>query len=251
MIIKIIVAALEILLFMAFAVSYPVINIGTWTGMGVTAVLFIITLRFESFVKLICNLWQHTSGKAVLGITGFIVIASVGFAVFCTVNMLSARNIKPEDPSAVVVLGCQVRNGVPSRMLKRRLDAALTYLETDTDVPVVVSGGQGPDEAISEAECMKRYLAEHGIPESRIIMEDKSANTDENLVFSFEKLDERGISRDIVLVSDGYHQYRAQHMAKRHGAVKVSAVSAATEPKFIATYYVREWLAIAKELFLS
>ena len=247
---KIILSVLWILLFAAFAAAYPVHNIGNYTGMAVAVILLVITVFSGHFAELVKRIWQHTGGKITLSALCLIVVASIGFAIFCTVNMLAAQNIKPEDPSAVIVLGCQVKNGGPSRMLRRRLEAAVDYLETDTDVPVVVSGGQGPDEAISEAECMKRYLVEHGISEDRIIMEDKSTNTDENLVFSFEKLDGLGISRDIVLISDGYHQYRAGHMAKRHGAGKVYAVSAATEPKFIATYYVREWFAIAQELFL-
>ena len=54
---------------------------------------------------------------------------------------------------------------------------------------MIVSGGQGSDEAISEAEAMRRYLVEQGIRNEEIIMEDKSTNTEENLVFSMKKMD--------------------------------------------------------------
>ena len=68
--------------------------------------------------------------------------------------------------------------------LARRLDAALAYLEENPKAYVVVSGGQGAGEDISEAEAMRRYLAARGIEESRILMEDKSMSTLENFLFS-------------------------------------------------------------------
>lgn len=250
MILKIILASAELLLLAMFVIAYPVLNLGNLTGMFLACILMFITLRFDVFSGAVGRLWKHTAGKAALCVLCLLVCAGLGFAVFFSVKMLGAMNIKPENPSAVVVLGCQVKGERPSRMLKYRLDAALGYLNGNPDVPVIVSGGQGNDEAISEALCMKNYLVENGVSESRIIMEDKSTSTDENLEFSFAILDKMGLSRDIVLVTDGYHQYRAQLIAGKHGAGNIYSVSASTELRFIPTYWVREWFGLAQQMFL-
>jgi uncharacterized SAM-binding protein YcdF (DUF218 family) len=93
---------------------------------------------------------------------------------------------------------------------------------------------------------MRDYLVEEGIAADRIIMEDKSTTTFENLKFSLEKLDERGISRDITIVTDGYHQYRASLIAKEQGAGEVTSYSADTEFRHVASHWVREWFALSK-----
>jgi uncharacterized SAM-binding protein YcdF (DUF218 family) len=158
--------------------------------------------------------------------------------------MLHAMSRDNESPSAVIVLGCQVRGERPSKMLRFRLDKAVEYLNEHKELPVIVSGGKGDDEAISEALCMHNYLIEQGIDERRIIMEDKSTSTAENIRFSFDITDSMGLGRDITIVTDGYHQYRASLIAKKNGAVSVTAYSADTESRFVPTYWVREWFGL-------
>ena len=77
-------------------------------------------------------------------------------------------------------------------------------------------------------------------------MEDKSTTTFENLKFTFAKLDEMGICRDITIVTDGYHQYRASLIAKEQGAGEVTSYSADTEFRHVASHWVREWFALTK-----
>ena len=136
-------------------------------------------------------------------------------------------------------------------MLRIRLDAAKELLDEYPDVKCVVSGGKGDDENISEAQCMKNYLVENGISSDRIIMEDKSTTTFENMKFTFEKLDELGISRDITIVTDGYHMYRASLIAKEQGAGEVTSCSASTEFRHVASHWVREWIALTKFFILG
>ena len=251
MTVRILLLTAEALLLALFLIAFPVINLGNITGILVSLILMLITVRFGAFKKLISRLWSSTGGK--IGIIAVLILLAVFicFGCFCTVRMLSAFEKPADNASAVVVLGCQVKGERPSKMLRRRLDAAIGCLKENPELPCIVSGGKGSDEAISEALCMKNYLAEQGIPESRIIMEDKSTSTDENLEFSFKILDDLGLDRNIILVTDGYHQYRAQLKAKKHGAGSVGSVSAETELRFIPTYWVREWIAIAQEMFLS
>ncbi len=245
--VKYILAFFESLLLVSFLVSLPFINFGNITGVFVCLMLMLITLR----PGLVRSVWKSTAGRIAVIAVLLICLVSAGFAGFCTVKMLHAMSRDNESPSAVIVLGCQVRGERPSKMLRFRLDKAVEYLNEHKELPVIVSGGKGDDEAISEALCMHNYLIDQGIDESRIIMEDKSTTTDENLEFSFEILDKMGLPRSIVLVTDGYHQYRAQLIAEKHGAQTIGAQSASTELRFIPTYWVREWFGIFQQLFLK
>lgn len=117
------------------------------------------------------------------------------YIAFLTYSLSTAAASKarldslPEnEPITVVVFGCYVRGEEPGRTLTTRLDAALSLLERYPDADCVVSGGQGSNEAISEAEAMRRYLVTHGVAEERITLEDRSTNTSENLEYTFAVL---------------------------------------------------------------
>ena len=99
-----------------------------------------------------------------------------------TFFIVKAANDKPESKNTtLIILGCKVKDGQPSQMLKRRLDTAYDYLIENPDVKVIVSGGKGTDEIISEAQCMHDYLTKKGISENRIIIESASTSTRENI----------------------------------------------------------------------
>ncbi|MBR6046414.1 MAG: YdcF family protein [Ruminococcus sp.] len=251
MTVKIILAVLECILCGVFLIALPVVNLGNIAGVGVSLILLFVTLKTSTVSALISKISKTVIGKISLVLIGIIIAVLLTLAVVLSVRMISAMDKECEEPSAVVVLGCQVKGERPSRMLGRRLDAAIGYLDSHPEIPVIVSGGQGWDEAISEALCMKNYLVEQGIAEDRIIMEDKSTSTDENLEFSFAILDGMGLSRNIVLVTDGYHQYRASLIAERHGVGNLGAVSASTEFRYLPTYWVREWFGLFQEMVLK
>ncbi len=125
----------------------------------------------------------------------------------------------------------------------QRIMTAKRYLEKEPSAICVVSGGQGSDELISEAECMKRVLMENGISEDRIIMEERSTSTDENIRFSLEKLKERGISGPVTIVTNEFHQLRAQMIAESYGLESYS-LSAPTAKYLLPTYWLREWFGV-------
>jgi len=139
----------------------------------------------------------------------------IGFLVFSAAQVQVVRYARRTDDSpvsAVIVLGAGVYGTRPSLSLQVRLEAALDYIADKPDIPVVVSGGQGPGEDISEAQCMADWLIARGVDEARIIREDQSTNTKENLAFSRAKLREAGFDTDghIAVVSADYHLYRAR-----------------------------------------
>ena len=160
------------------------------------------------------------------------------------------------DPQAMVVLGCRVMpEGHPSILLQDRLDAALDYWEAHPEVTVVVSGGQGSNEPTSEARCMADYLMDGGVPEDQILLEDRSHNTKENLLYSKELLAAEGIQverADVLVVSNGFHLTRTRMLAERFGYGEVSTLAAPTThiPSRIQMY-IREPLALAKSFLLD
>ena len=120
-----------------------------------------------------------------------VLVGVLAFAVPLGAVLAGSRDQLRDDPAVMVVLGCQVRADGPSILLRDRLDTALEYWEEHPDMTVVVSGGQGPDEYISEAQAMADYLTAHGVDESQILLEDQSHNTDQNLRYTVELLGEQ------------------------------------------------------------
>lgn len=119
-------------------------------------------------------------------------------------------------------------DGEPSILLRDRLDRALDYLEDHPDLMVVVSGGQGDNEPVTEARCMADYLMERGVEEDQLLLEERSHNTDQNLRYSRELLEAEGcdLSQGVVVVSNGFHLTRARMLAERAGYDSVSTLAA-------------------------
>lgn len=242
--IKYILMALETFLLILFLIPLPIICSGNIAGAAVCLALLAITANFKAFCGIISNIWSHLLGKIALIAVIAIIAAGIIYVSILSVLMYKAQENNPDDPNVIVVLGCKVNGEKPSRMLRRRLDAAYDALQKQPDTLCIVSGGQGSNEKISEAQAMKNYLVDKGIDESRIIMEDNSTSTYENIQFSLKILDEMGMSHDMTLVTDGFHQYRASLIAKSQGVENVTAYSAYTEPRYLFTYWVREWLGL-------
>lgn len=160
-------------------------------------------------------------------------------------------------PEAVIILGCKLWGEEPSPALARRLDAALDYLEDlkgeEVTPLVVVSGGQGDDEPMPEADCMAEYLEAHGVPAGQIIREDESTNTVENLQFSMARLREHGLegSPHVTIVSNDFHLARVRMLAGRYG-IDCSTVAAPT-PDWPSRIYsnLREAPALVKSFLLD
>ena len=238
----------ELLLALMFLAAFPVLNLGNLTGLVLCAIAAALTADMFGLRTALCGAVRgSTAGKIVACAVGLLLIAGTALCVLFSVNMTRGMNNAPrQEPKLIIVLGCQVRGDRPSKMLARRINTAYEAMQRYPGVMVVVSGGKGGDEDISEAECMKRYLVDKGADPARIIMEDKSTTTFENIQNSFAVTDPLGLGRDVTIVTDGFHQYRASLIAKKMGAAEVTAISARTELRFVPTYWVREWLALAE-----
>ena len=150
------------------------------------------------------------------------------------------------NEKTVIVLGCGIRGERVSVGLAKRLNKAYEYHLQNPDAVIIVSGGQGPQEDISEALAMKRYLVSKGVPEDRIIMEDKSTSTITNFKYSHEIMKEKGLPDDsVVFVTNGYHVYRGASYAKAEG-LTVTHLGTDIIWYTIPMNYLREMLAVMK-----
>ena len=164
-------------------------------------------------------------------------------------DAIAARYEPKKNKDYIIVLGCAIRkDGTPTPLLRGRLDRALSFAsdqETETGkAPVfVLSGGKGPDEMISEAECMRRYLAEQGVPEERMILEDQSTDTAENMKFSKEKILAQKADAVVAFSTTNYHVFRSGLKARR---VKLRAQGMGCRSKwyFWPNAAVREFIGL-------
>ncbi|SHE84869.1 Uncharacterized SAM-binding protein YcdF, DUF218 family [Tissierella praeacuta DSM 18095] len=179
----------------------------------------------------------------------------ISFLIFILIESLiiiGGRRTPDVKVDYVIVLGARLYGDIPSPALLERLKVAKDYLIDNTDVKVVVSGGQGLDEDIAEAYAMKKYLINNGIEKDRIIVEDKSTTTFENLKFSLDKIKETNDNNNISLLiaSNRYHIFRAKLLAKRLGAIPYG-LPAKTPLIIVLQSYIREFLAVIKSYFID
>lgn len=220
--------------------------IGNWNlGTVLPALLGLPLLLIGAFYEPARALFATPVGRWIKGLLFF------GYGAFLTALVVVTACIlhysaQPPQPGAdaVIVLGAGLRGEAPSPALAARLDAAQDYLAENPEAVVVVTGGQGPDEQIPEAHAMARYLTNHGVAAERILLEDRSASTQENLVNAREILDERfpGGAR-VVLVTSDYHLLRASLVARQVG-LNVEPLGSATSPWLLPNCYLRETVAV-------
>lgn len=182
---------------------------------------------------------------------GIAAVILLGICIFVVMEVLiiSKMNSKAEEGREyVIVLGAQVRGQHVTKSLAKRLDAACEYLDKNPETKVICTGGQGRGEDISEALAEKRYLMEKGIDESRIILEDKSTSTYENLKFSYEIIGNE--NADIAIVTNNFHVYRAIKLGKYVGFKDVDGIAGKSDNRLLLNYMVREGLALFKDTVL-
>lgn len=226
----------------AFLVGHGTNFYFIWLMLGITAIAFSILLKKGFFAAHIPLLLRRL----------FIVLFCIGGAVFlfvegCIISGFSEKGQPGAD--YVIVLGAQMKVTGPSRALQYRLDEAIRYLNENPDSQVIVSGGQGSDEHISEAQGMYDYLVEKGIPEERIIREDKSRNTFQNLTFSAEFLDMENDS--VAVVSNNFHVFRAVRIAEKAGYKNVCGIAAKGEPFLQCNNMMREFFGVMKDFLFG
>lgn len=174
-----------------------------------------------------------------------ITVLSLGLALLSLLPIYGSRDTVSYEEDVLIVLGAGIRGEEPSAGLKKRLDAAYGYALENPSALIVVSGGQGSQEDVTESYAMKRYLIQKGLSSQRIIEEDRATGTEENFLFSKELLDTLlGPSYDVAFVTNDYHVFRAENMAQKVGLERVTTLSAPTPFWSALPNFMRECVAI-------
>ncbi|PHD45503.1 cytoplasmic protein [Bacillus toyonensis] len=186
--------------------------------------------------------------KIIKYIIAIITVCAV-YAVFLQYNIYKHGHMKAtDDADYIIVLGSKVNETKPSYSLQYRIDKAAEYLKSHEKTIAIVSGGQGKGEDISEALAMKQGLMKQNIAEDRIIMEDKSTSTDENITFS-KPLIPANMKKGMIVTND-FHMFRAKKIAAKQG-LQLEGLPAKTPKPIIIPSNVREYLAITQYWFMN
>jgi uncharacterized SAM-binding protein YcdF (DUF218 family) len=182
-------------------------------------------------------------------------ILFVSSAVICSLMLIvplsfilyQGKHSTPKQSDTIIVLGCQLWGYNPSPSLKNRLDQSLKVYNEGLAPYIIVSGGQGPDEPMTEASAMKKYLVDKGIDPEVILLEENSFNTYQNIKYSKEIMDQRGFESAIIISND-FHISRSLMIAKKFG-IKASSSPAPTpsSPGLREKYIIREIPALIKD----
>lgn len=226
-----------------YCVGIAVVGFGTYFFLiwGVMGILFLLTGTLLSNRGLVRRLPRWLK---VITISLF----SLGILLFVGVEglILSQYSAVPK-PGAdyVIILGAQWRVEGPSEVLRRRLDKAVEYLNENPDTQVIVSGGQGNNEPVSEAAGMRQYLVDAGINGERILMEDASTNTFQNVLFSGRLLDPE--NDRVVIVTNNFHVFRALRIAEKQGYKDVEGMAAGSLAGMAPHNLLREFFGVVKD----
>lgn len=178
-----------------------------------------------------------------------VLLISLFYAGSLHYKIIQHANMKvPKNADYMIILGARVKGTVPSLALQYRIDHAAKYLKENPNTIAIASGGKGPGEDISEAECIKRELIQHGIEESRVFLEDKSTDTYENIRFS-KKLTPEKAENGLVVTND-FHIFRAKMIAENEDLL-INGLPAKTPIQAVLKSYTREYLALTKYFLIN
>ena len=238
---------------------------GILLGLGLLCLLYCLFIfLFVSFGSWFFLTWG-TGGLVLLGwgllllgqktekMPGWIkicwgVLVGVGLAAFVVVESLIFTEFGAKaQPGAdyCIILGAQMKANGPSNTLQRRLDRALVYLRENPETLAIVSGCQGSNEPVSEARGMYDYLVGAGIAPERILLEEASRNTCENLEFSGKLINRQ--ENSVVLVTNNFHMFRALRLAEGAGYGHVQGLAASAYPWTLPNNLLREFMGVVKD----
>lgn len=245
---------------------------------GITTSFSLIWLLFAAISLLLSAGWtaygKHKDKVPLWVPVSVITMCCTGILVFTVVEILIFAGVAARDTSKldyVIVLGARVKDTGLSKSLKNRLDKAIQYLDENPGTILVLSGGQGEDEPVSEAVAMRDYLMYNGVREKQMILETRSFSTVENIAYSrvaieedqamkkanrqdnpvfmepgtFEEVPDKPV-RIGVLTSD-FHVYRAEQIAKKWGIPDIYGIPSSSDPILFVHFCVRECAAILKD----
>ncbi len=192
-------------------------------------------------------------GKQIKRWIKIVLAVCIGLAVAASAFLLCFGITDSVDyrEDAIIVLGAAVHGDTPSLVLRDRLDTAVFYHKQNPAALIVVSGGKGNGENITEAEAMEKYLLDKGVPAALIIKEDRATSTLENFKFSKKLLDERLTDYKVAYITNEYHIFRAGLTAKRAGIGSAAHINSTTRLNYLLPGVLRECMAVVRVLIFG
>lgn len=226
-------------------------SLGVVLGLGFALVLIIYAVLFDKINHFAKKIWKNKRGK---------IACIVILAVLCTgltiggtafANVVKYSSTSSVQTEYAILLGCKVNGSEPGIFLRHRINAAYDYLQENPNAKIILSGGQGQNEDISEAQCMYNTLLEKGVAEDRMIIEDKSTSTQENFKNSLELMKQKGIDiTELTVITNDFHEYRASQFAKREGITTYSH-PCKTPWNGYMPFATREAIAVVVQVYLG
>ncbi len=214
---------------------------GFTVGNAISLSIGLFFVGFYFIYPRLSAFWRRLTNIGLLTV----MLIIVGMFIFIGIN--GAKDTVKFDEDCVLVLGCGIRGETVLPTLQLRLDKCVEYLQKNPLALVVVSGGQGRNESISEAEAMKRYLVSKGVNAGQILEENRSRNTKQNFQYSKELIDSRfsGKPYSIACITSNYHAYRAKKLSENAG-LSITQYGSGSLWYLYPSAYFREMLSIFK-----
>ena len=185
---------------------------------------------------------------------GAIAVITAVAAVFlvCFIAIFSHFSDKGEDDlDYIIVLGAQMRSSGPSVVYRYRLEKAGSYLDDNSGTICITTGAKGANETVSEGGGGRDYLIAKGVDADRIIAEEESLDTDDNIFNALAIIESREGATDnlrIGIVTNGFHVFRGVHIARKLSDADIYGIAAYMEPQYIPNNVVRECFGILRDL---
>ena len=228
-------------MFLIFNALFLFLIINFNTGIVATFIIGCVYLIYGLYYERIQRITQKGMLKWIkrLAIIGNVIM--IVFILFIAVFGKIDTATYKED--AVIVLGAGINGETITLPLYYRLEKSIEYFEKNPNAIIVVSGGQGPGESITEALAMERYLLSKGIPQNKILKEESSTSTYENFLFSKKILDDYFKKEyKTIFITNDFHIFRANNISKATG-INSNHMHAKVQWYIVPITYIREFLA--------
>ncbi|MBS9337283.1 YdcF family protein [Fructobacillus parabroussonetiae] len=221
-------------------------------GNVLTLVIGILLIAVPAGFRLLNSCWPNSKPIAFLqNISILFVLYLVFWVLTFLTSFVITKVFRPKsDQEYAIVLGSGLIGGTKvSPLLGSRIQAAIDlqknqFNQTGRMLTIVMSSGQGGDEKLAEGVAMKAYALEQGVPEDKILVDDQSKNTYENMLFSKQLLDEHGFDlKKGIFATNDYHVFRAAGYARLVG-LDINGIGAKTSSYFLPNALIREYIAI-------
>jgi len=221
---------------------------------GMPIAIFVIV--FTAYYLIKNKLKESESAYKFFKITKILFCIFIVFFIGIETAIITYPKSNENKVDYIIVLGAGLDDGeTPNLILSERLDAAIKCIKDNEADYVVLSGGQGSDEKIPESQAMSKYLQDRGIDKDRIIEENQSSDTNENIKYSKEKIEEHSHKSikdvSVKIVTTDFHAFRSSILARKNGYVSFNNYSSSTAWYFVPSTYTREALAIIKSVLFD